>query len=347
MSFILGFDETQLTVTKIDPSFEGELIFPEKYLDIYPIKVIGYNASYLSNTITKIDLSQTKVERIEEMAFYHHFKLQEVILPDTLTFIGVNAFRYSALKSFTIPPKLGTLDGAFNMNRELETFIMNNNNPNFAVEKEGIYSSDHKVFFRACASISFDQIQFLSTIESLGKYAFSNTKLEKFTATSKINSFYEGTFERCSELYEIDLILSEAKTIPFYCFKDCNNLKVVVLPSKVERIRKQAFFACQISALFHPSSIQLVDDYSFGAQTKPTRIYYFGTKNIQTDAFMNSVDPIIYVPTEYQYETFLLKSVIKTHLNEMFVLTKWKLTNICIKHYLPTSYFASLFFLIK
>ena len=35
-------------------------------------------------------------------------------------------FRYSALKSLAIPPKLEILDGSFSMNSELETFTMNN-----------------------------------------------------------------------------------------------------------------------------------------------------------------------------------------------------------------------------
>lgn len=329
MDFIEQFDANTGTVEKIRLTQTGRIIFQKQYEQTY-IKIIGTRACESNKNVIGLDFSDTVITDIKSYAFYENTNLETVILPPTIVTIENNAFRSAKITEITIPPSLISFNGAFNMCSKLVSFI-NDNNEHFIVEPEGIYNENYSKLIRAHANVTFKSISHMKTISSFGNYAFSKTNLDRFTSNDKISEITEGLFEECPVLFELDLILSPATKIGDYSFKNCNELKTVILPSNIEIIGGQAFFKCSLSAVFMPSSITSIAYNSFEMQRNLTRVYYFGLKKFDVDSFVGSEEePIIYVPLDFPYETQFNKTVQRAKLNDMFIITnKCPKTNNC------------------
>ena len=71
------------------------------------ISVLGARACDNCHLLKKVDLSNTKIEEIQEFTFVHCTSLQEISLPPTLHTIRVKAFmNCAALTELAIPPSL-------------------------------------------------------------------------------------------------------------------------------------------------------------------------------------------------------------------------------------------------
>ena len=69
--------------------------------------VLGAHACDNCHLLKKVDLSNTKIEEIQEFTFVHCTSLQEISLPPTLHTIRVKAFmNCAALPELAIPPSL-------------------------------------------------------------------------------------------------------------------------------------------------------------------------------------------------------------------------------------------------
>ena len=325
MEFIIDFNEQTGKVVELDKSFTGNMVFNNSYLDT-EIKIIGKD-SCTCGRLTGLDLSATTITYIENGAFFNTFYLANIILPETIVSIAMNAFRYSCINNFTIKPNLQTFDGALSMCANITRFI-NEGNSRFFVSDEGVYLSDKKTLVRACGNVTFGSIKHINTIERFGKYAFSRTGLEKFTATEKIAELSEGTFEECFNLFELDLVMSPATVIGAYCFKLCRVLKFLILPSRVKTISGSAFYGCSLSGVFLPSSIEKFGSECFAHQFGHTRIFYFGMKQFSDDLFKGcAVTPTVYVDSNFPYANFSTVPVKRAKLGDMFAFVKKACTN--------------------
>ena len=329
MDFIEDFDDPTGTVVKISSSAYDKLEFPVNY-NGHPIYIIGTEACKENNKITELDFSKTSITKIEYQAFYDCFNIEKITLPSSIVTIEVNAFRNTKINEITLPSSVETFEGAFSMCWNLN-YINIVESEYFITQPEDVYNNNFTKLIRAHANVTFASITHFNAITSFGKYAFSKTNIDRFTCTDKISDISEGLFEQCLKLFELDLILSTTTSIGKYCFKGCESLKTVILPSEIQVISRHSFYGCSISALFIPSSLTEVAEQAFYGQTGLTRVYYFGLTNFDIDAFMNTnIDPIIYVPLNYKYETLFKKSVTKTKLNDMFIITdKCPKTNNC------------------
>jgi hypothetical protein len=305
-------------VTSINKYYNYDMIFSEKYNGI-TLKSIA-NAACAGSIVRKIDMYNTKITLIEESAFTGCLNLVDLILPETITYIEVNAFRNVPITNFTVKPKLVDFFGAFALCSKITSF-KNEGNPNFFVDDDGVFSSDKKTLVRARSNIRYDELNCIDTLEHIGMHAFSGTTLDKFKATNKMMSFGEGMAECCNNLYEVDLILSPAESIDSYCFKDCTNMILYSLPPKVVSLGIQAFSKCAIDRIYLPTTVSEIRDECFSYISKKLAIYYFGRKNINgINLFKGcSVTPTIYVSMRYKYDTFASIKVHKARLNEMFV----------------------------
>ena len=292
MSFITGFEESTGKVTKLSPGENSVLEFPRTHNGI-TILIIGTGASQYDNNIKELNFSQTLITKIEYRAFLDDINIEKITLPPTVVTLALDAFRSTKISEIKIPSSVVTFSGAFNMCSNLN-YIDVDENYRFVSEPEGVYTKDYTTLIRAYGNVTYESITHFSTITSFGNYAFSKTNLERFTCTSKISEISNGLFESCSNLYELDLILSPATSIEMYCFKDCINLKTVILPYGIQVIKTKAFMTCSISSVFIPSSLREVGESAFYGQSDLTRIYYFGLENFEVDAFKGTaIDPII------------------------------------------------------
>ncbi|MBR1625072.1 MAG: leucine-rich repeat protein [Clostridia bacterium] len=73
------------------------------------IRTIGSQAFRGCGNLTKADMGSTQVTRIEEMTFYYCTQLETIYLPNSIEYIGANAFGYTSKKSFVLPTTIATI----------------------------------------------------------------------------------------------------------------------------------------------------------------------------------------------------------------------------------------------
>ncbi len=249
---------------------------------------------------TKIVLEDTyngkPVTQIKANAFKRCSKLQEIVLPDTITIIGNSAFE-SCTKLTTIKlPEVVT-----------------------------------KIGSSAFVSCHFESIDFPAGLIEIGEEAFRGSRLRNVKLPEGFTTIAPSTFAYCTNLRTISIPASVI-SIGADALKNCENLLTIryngdlagwcaltghesfmrtcvgseinprtvyvgdqelkgelIIPDGVTRIEPASFALCSFSSITFPSSLQSIGDYAFdnavaGAITIPE-----GVKSIGERAFLKCV----------------------------------------------------------
>lgn len=219
--------------------------------------------------------------------------LINIDLPESLRFIGDDAFYGSSLKEIVIPNNVTYLwTGAFGKCESLSVVRMPSKLRHVGVNcfkgctsLSSIILPD-KVFyiaggaFSGCASLK--SISFGRNLLSIGNEAFAGcTSLESVALPSKVSSVGKSTFEGCSSLTKV--VLSDNLTeIESSMFKDCMELQDVYIGNSTSIIKSSAFHHCpKLVTIKLPASIAELESYSFA---------YTGLKEVYA---LNSTPPSV------------------------------------------------------
>ena len=205
-----------------------------------PDTIDGYKVTELSKGL----FSGQKVEYIEFPKYLKEIpekcckdcsKLTEVKINKNTTKIGECAFsRCESLEKIYLPNNLKTIESnVFYFTRNLKSIELPKNLK--------------KINEFAFQSSGIQNIYLPESIEFLGKYAFSGTKIDLINIPKKITE------------------------IPNGLFKDCYNLKGVIIDGEIEVINEKAFYYSSICD-FDFSKIKKIDEYAF-AFTKIKELY--------------------------------------------------------------------------
>ena len=154
-----------------------------------------------------------------------------VILPDNVTCIGVEAFTYCKnLTSITIPGSVTSIGfRAFDDCTNLKSVTMSN-----GISSIGEYA------FAGCESLT--NISLPNSITSIGKYAFRSCKsLSSLALPDSITSISIDAFNGCSRLTSVT-IPNSVTSIGEYAFAGCESLTNISLPNSITSIGYNAFF---------------------------------------------------------------------------------------------------------
>lgn len=188
-----------------------------------------------------------KVIGIEPNAFEYNEVIREVSLPNTITFIGDRAFRYSALEKINIPQSLTEIGiGAFCYS-SISTFNI----------PEGVDKINSNVF-EGCVYLT--EVKLPSTLQSIGTFAFGRSGLQKIIIPESVKTLGRWAFAN-TQLTSIRLP-EGIETIPEYCFYSCDKLSDVKFSSST--IKEDAFYKC--TALQHielPEKLTTIGEYAF------------------------------------------------------------------------------------
>ncbi len=236
--------------------------------------------------------------------------LEEIVIPDTVTKIGDNAFRAcSKLKKVTFSKNLKIIDTeAFRLCESLETAILPEG-------LEEIYGGA----FRQCSSLN--EVFLPKTITKLEDRAFlDTTALKKVTfeeGTTTIfgpNPIYENdgvfggsgienitlpdsvttiegcAFAGCKQLQTIKLS-KNITSIGAKAFYNCEKLDGVVLPEGITVIQDRIFFNCaSLSEINIPSQVTTIQELAFKNCASLNSIYIpKNVEKIEKEAFMGAV----------------------------------------------------------
>lgn len=286
-------------------------VIPDNLNDFGTIKIASH-AFYESNIIS-IDLPETVIN-IDVDAYINNKKVKKItssstqykVVDDALitsdgviitmvsnkpipikaevTSIGQYAFYKSEIESIFIP-------------NNITSFYSTKNSPNYAFS----YSSVKDVNFA-----------YSSTIKSLSK-AFSNTKIESFSAPDSLTSIDEDNFENCSELKVVKLY-SNVNIIDRKAFLSCPNIQQIIFlqPNRnyevidnclIDLKNASVVFAYSTNNIVIPKTtsnsiiIDKIDDYAFSNLKNIESISLTSNiKNIGAHAFDNTSAKNIYLP---------------------------------------------------
>ena len=206
------------------------------------LRVIGENA-FCGSELTGIpDLPSLKV--IEGGAFSYCNNLARVTIPESVEFIGSNAFEgCNALWSVTYNAINAEVEGRLSP-RDLERIVIGDKVRRLPA---GLYTGNTNV----------TEIILPKSVEVLDPDVFHGCgNLEYIRLSDNITTISENAFYGCSSLKELHWP-ANLKTIGVKAFRDCNSLKSISLPEGVQNVGEGAFgYIGAVENLYVASTIE-------------------------------------------------------------------------------------------
>lgn len=190
------------------------------------LKQIGTGAFAMSEleSITVPD----KVAELSEGVFSNCYKLTEVVLPESITFIPAEAFLAC---------------------HRLKT-----------VHVSGIRAVGFNAFHHCKALKTFD----FSQTKNLGNMSFAETGIREAVFSNKLTKLQPSSFCDCKDLQTVDLsTCNEIKTISTRCFEGCSKLTDVKLPPNVRKFGDDCFESVKFNTLVIKPGTR-IDFHAFG-----------------------------------------------------------------------------------
>ncbi|MDO5137435.1 MAG: leucine-rich repeat protein [Oscillospiraceae bacterium] len=209
------------------------------------------------------------VTKIGKNAFRSCSNLKDVIIPNSVTWIGEAAFEDTCLSSITLPQGLSYIDyDAFRGCSRLTNVTIPDT---VSYLDEGI--------FRGCTSLA--NVTIPDSVKSLRGYVFEGcTSLQNIDIPDSITWIDEATFAN-SAITSI-VIPEGVEHICSRVFWECKNLKTVVIPESVETIWENAFLGCtNLTDVVIPEGVKCIKDAVFMNCT--------GLKNVTIPASVTTI----------------------------------------------------------
>ncbi len=164
------------------------------------------------------------------------------------------------------------MDVAFSENKNIKSVVVGKDaellgspfwyceNLESVVYKEGVTLLG-KYAFPGC--INLKSVTIPSSVETISEGAFWGSGIESINIPNGVTKIEERAFLNCPNLKSI-VIPNTVTEIGEAAFYGCKNLNNVVIPSSVKKIGASAFGACDLYALYIPSSVIEVGDQYAG-----------------------------------------------------------------------------------
>lgn len=309
-------------------AFEG-VTFAKNITNTSKISTIGDYAFSHCQDVTTIDISgATKIgeyafkgckaleeitfsnslKTIGDYAFYQDPSIKTIEIPDSVTYIGKEAFSFNdSLTSVSLPEDANITfgDGVFandynlisinlpkNMTEIPNGFIAGSGLSSISIPS-GVKNIGDNAFvgsynltkvdlpqglttigdyaFERCENL--ENITLPSTITSIGHCCFRNcVKIKSFNLSQGLLSIGDNAFSGCESITSIS-IPAGIKEIPKFCFVGCKKLSNLDLPEGLTTIGKQAFGGCPLlTEVSLPLTVTRIDALAFSGDIGLTSI---------------------------------------------------------------------------
>lgn len=265
-------------------------------------RIVGYyNEAPEQLVIPEFAPNGDRVTSIGDEAFYGCYTVREVILPASVQYIGVSAFRECGqLSSVSMPGVVNIAHYAFQRCEALTQ-----------VTSTGMLESIGEGAFENCTYLEY--FDYAAQLRSIGASAFYNTGLVEFIMSDNVNSIGQNAFYGCDRLNNLRLSRNLDR-IPYGAFSNCSSLETVEIPGSVTNIETSAFGSCSslievvmypgvicieqnafvscdsLEYVHFPSSIDLIEDGAFYCSSGISRISYGGTEDMWQRFIWEQVD---------------------------------------------------------
>ena len=185
-------------------------------------------------------------------AFCGCTSLSCIVIPNSVTYIGDDAFSMTALSSVVIPNSVTSIGkGTFWNCTFLSSIVIPNS-----------VTSIEKQAFDGCTSLS--SIVIPDSVTDIGESAFSGcTSLSSVVIPNSVKSIGESAFSSCTSLSGI-VIPNSVKSIGYRMFSSCTSLSSIVIPNSVTSIEDSAFWDCtSLFSIIIPDSVTSIGSCAF------------------------------------------------------------------------------------
>ncbi len=246
--------------------------------------IVGNNAEITEYSgedtafILPASIDGRRVIGIDKKAFAYKMNIESVTLPQTVTYIGQEAFLgCSRLSSISIPEEVSDIGGgAF-----FETPWFNGQTDEFVIVGDGIlidYNGSaaeviipdkvKKISGAFYSNATLQSVQIPQSVSVIGEWAFLIcAELKSVTMTSNVTAIEESAFSWCVSLESIE-IGSGVTKIGKETFFAARKLSSVILPQGLKMIGDEAFGCCDVlTSVTIPSEVEEIGDDAFDKQT--------------------------------------------------------------------------------
>ena len=189
---------------------------------------IGYSMFKGCSVLQSVKITG-KPEEISPEAFMDCKSLKKIILPNTMNYIGNDAFNNSGIKAIDL--------------------------------SELSISSINSSTFQNCKYLT--NITLPTTITYIGSSAFAYSGIKEFTISGTIDFLPNNLFEGCMSLETITLE-NGVTTISDNAFLNCRNLRTLKLPESLIEIGSQSFMGCtSLNDITLPEGLTIINNNAF------------------------------------------------------------------------------------
>ncbi len=294
--------EIDITIYEIltdeESEFENKLFVDENGVQRYYVGEDVYLLGYIGEK-TVLDLSEyTDITSVHFYAFAFNEMIEQIILPNSVTDIGVMAFgdclnlsritlsksliNISAyafvncqLTSIEIPSSVVKIEERFLYYcGSLERIEVAENNTSYHSAGNCLIETESKTLILGCKTST---IPVDGSVTSIGAYAFlGNDELTSVVIPGSVTSIGSQAFAECNNLTSI--VISDGVTSIGSCAFEMSGLTSIEIPDSVTSIGDRAFAYCSgLTSIEIPNSVTSIGDYAFSSCHVLTRIDFGGT----------------------------------------------------------------------
>ena len=204
-----------------------------------------------TSKLKELNLSVASVTVLPKAAFQNSF-CGKLTLPAALEEISESAFANGSIAHITFGKTLKKIGAKafFNCMKLYELDLSKTN------LKEILDFT-----FSGCYSLS--SVEFPVELKSIGKSAFSNSKIKSLQFPSSLEEIGENAFAECKQISRADLSLTKVKKVSDGLFANCSRLKTFSISKDVEGIGSSAFRGTKINEIKLAQTIKTLGSYAF------------------------------------------------------------------------------------
>ena len=228
-----------------------------------------------------------QVVAIGEWAFCGCSNMTSIEIPNSVTSLGVDAFRNTGLTSIVIPNTITTL----------ETYTFYNCSNLITVTLPDGLEIINSSAFEGCSKLT--TINIPNTVTTIGNKAFYGcSKLASIQIPSLVTTLSDELFRGCSLLANFE-IPNTVTTIGNYTFYGCSNLTSIDIPTSVTSIGSGAFSSTGLTSIVIPNSITVLSNGLFNScQSLTSVVIPNSVTEIESTVFMRCIKlPAINIPS--------------------------------------------------
>lgn len=242
------------------------------YPGFTPIRV------FVKSNIKTLVIPDTVTE-IGDNAF-EKAKIKEIHLPNRLTEIGDNAFAESTLQSIIIPDSVSTIG--------VKAFL------NSSIKKIKLPKSLEIIPEELCNTCALEDLEIPNSVIDINSYSFYNNNINKLTIGNKVEDIGFEAFAK-NKITKLT-IPNKVKYIYSYAFQN-NVIDELTLGTTLVKIHSHAFANNKIKLLYIPNNVKLIEEQAFAKNKITMLTIAFGCEEIGSKAFHKNRLKFVYIPS--------------------------------------------------